>query len=58
MCADPRGVDAIFQQNADKRALAAAGVQELDKVNQHEKRMGEQGLGLLNFEVVSFAFES
>jgi len=58
VCADPRGVDAIFLHNADKRALAAAGEQELSKVRQHEQRMADQGLGLLNFEVVPFAFES
>ena len=58
VCADPRGVDAIFLHNADKRALAAAGEQELSKVRQHEQRMTDQGLGLLNFEVVPFAFES
>ena len=56
--ADPRGVDAVFLHNADKRALAAAGIQELKKVAQHEKRMEDQGLGLLNFEVVPFAFQS
>ena len=44
VCADPRGVDAIFHQNADKRSLAAAGVQELSKIKQHEQRMEHQGL--------------
>jgi hypothetical protein len=58
VCADPRSTEAIFQFNADKQELAAAGVQERVKTDQHKKRMKDQGLGLLNFEVVPLAFES
>ena len=55
---DPRGVEPLYSHNSDKKALAAATAAEEVKAKQHRERVREQGLGMVNFEVVPFAFES